>query len=428
MRAKKLFALVLAFFAVFAVATAGTSARQANCTADVVSEADVVRAAENTPPTNDWMLYTRAGTPATAAQFVTGPASPPAGAGSLRLTTATGSEKVFLFNYDHIGKDLGDVTEIKYSTYRTSGSGSQVAALNVQVDFNGPDVAGGFTTLVFEPVYNTSQGVVTNNTWQTWDAFAGRWWSTQPINGQCAGAVTACIRTWSQIVANNPDAVIIGGFGINQGSGNAGLVTFVDRLVIGFSTAACPFVYDFELDTDGDGVGDSADNCPATPNPDQADLDGDGAGDACDSDDDGDGIDDTLDNCPAVSNADQADSDGDGIGNACDSDNDNDGVDDAVDNCPATPNSDQADLDGDGMGDACDSDDDNDGVNDAVDNCPTTPNANQADFDGDGIGDACDSPSGPPTTKDQCKNGGWMNWSPRFKNQGDCIQYFNTGK
>ena len=37
---------------------------------------------------------------------------------------------------------------------------------------------------------------------------------------------------------------------------------------------------------------------------------------------------------------------------------------------------------------------------------------------------------GPPTNKDQCKNDGWKLFNvPRtFKNQGDCIQYFNTGK
>jgi len=37
-----------------------------------------------------------------------------------------------------------------------------------------------------------------------------------------------------------------------------------------------------------------------------------------------------------------------------------------------------------------------------------------------------------PATKDSCKNGGWMNLQradfSTFKNQGDCIQYFNTGK
>jgi len=35
------------------------------------------------------------------------------------------------------------------------------------------------------------------------------------------------------------------------------------------------------FDTDGDGVDDDADNCPATANPGQADADGDGQGDAC---------------------------------------------------------------------------------------------------------------------------------------------------
>jgi hypothetical protein len=39
-------------------------------------------------------------------------------------------------------------------------------------------------------------------------------------------------------------------------------------------------------------------------------------------------------------------------------------------------------------------------------------------------------PVGPPTTANQCKNGGWQTFNtPRsFKNQGDCIQYVNTGK
>jgi hypothetical protein len=39
-------------------------------------------------------------------------------------------------------------------------------------------------------------------------------------------------------------------------------------------------------------------------------------------------------------------------------------------------------------------------------------------------------PVGPPTSANQCKNGGWQTFNtPRtFKNQGDCIQYVNTGK
>ena len=37
-----------------------------------------------------------------------------------------------------------------------------------------------------------------------------------------------------------------------------------------------------KYDSDGDGVPDGPDNCPAVPNPDQADNDGDGIGNACD--------------------------------------------------------------------------------------------------------------------------------------------------
>ncbi len=63
--------------------------------------------------------------------------------------------------------------------------------------------------------------------------------------------------------------------------------------------------HDVTDDADKDGVCDSADNCPSTPNSDQAASDGDKLGDACD-------------NCDLVSNPLQIDSDGDGTGDACD--------------------------------------------------------------------------------------------------------------
>jgi PKD repeat protein len=134
-------------------------------------------------------------------------------------------------------------------------------------------------------------------------------------------------------------------------------------------------------DSDADGISDAADNCPATPNREQADWNHNGMGDACDtprpqeppakatnpatqhpSDIDADGVPDVADNCPGRSNLDQADLDSDSVGDACDADLDGDGVMEVgpvgafLDNCPAIPNPYQDDADGDGLGDACDVD------------------------------------------------------------------------
>ncbi|HEV2762804.1 MAG TPA: thrombospondin type 3 repeat-containing protein [Pyrinomonadaceae bacterium] len=350
--------LTLALVALLSTAGLTTGRAAVACNTVEIVESDITRQPHNTPPTDNWVLYTRQGG---VGAFVTGPATPPAGAGSLSLQTPgvipNGSDKVYLFNYDHVNTPLASVNAIGYSTYRFSTSTApafQVPALNIQVDVNGTAVSGGFTTLVFEPIYTYGNNAVVSDTWQTWDAFgAAKWWSTSTIPGVCA---FNCFVSWNDIVAANPNAVIVGGFGVNQGGGNDGLFAATDALTLGYGSTCV--TYDFERDGDSDGVGDGSDNCPGVPNPTQ-------------------------------------------------SDNDNDGE-----------------------GDACDPDDDNDGVVDNTDNCPLTPNPNQADFDQDGIGDACDPLTGPPVSKEQCKNGGWQLFNaPRtFKNQGDCIQYFNTGK
>jgi hypothetical protein len=206
------------------------------------------------------VLYTRPTAPGSG-QVVYGPGTPPSGAGSYQLQTPGGSDKVYPLNFDHVGAPLSSVNALGYSTYRTAGSAQQVAAINLQVDINGA-APGGFTTLVFEPVYNTNQGAVVDGVWQTWDAYAGGtaiWWSSNNIPGAPNRDTFVPLST---IIALNPNAAILG-YGLNQGSGNPGLTTAVDNLRIGHG-ATC-VTYDFEPDADGDGVLDGNDQCPNTP-------------------------------------------------------------------------------------------------------------------------------------------------------------------
>ena len=212
----------------------------------------------------------------------------------------------------------------------------------------------------------------------------------------------------------DPDLLVYGqrtadSLGIAVGAGDINNDAFHDAILgasgsggpsANRSLAGAVFVVS-PVDTDGDGVRNLKDTCPALANPTQADADADsrgdlcdncvnasnlyqedadfdGAGDACDADDDNDGVPDVSDNCRLNQNASQANGDGDVLGDACD-------------NCDAVSNSNQLDTDGDGQGDACDTDDDGDGRSDGSDNCPLDANNDQADGDGDGDGDLCDN-------------------------------------
>ena len=89
-----------------------------------------------------------------------------------------------------------------------------------------------------------------------------------------------------------------------------------------------------ELDSDGDGVPDSIDECPNTPIGVEVDEKG------CPIDSDGDGVPDYLDKCPNTPKGCKVDKDG------CPIDSDGDGVPDCLDKCPNTPRDTKVDKNG----------------------------------------------------------------------------------
>ena len=141
---------------------------------------------------------------------------------------------------------------------------------------------------------------------------------------------------------------------------DAGLATSTDsfafRVNDGYDWSASSAIVDITIldaDLDGDGIISSADNCPSTANPEQADLDGDAVGDVCDSDIDGDNVVNDADAFP-TDPSETLDSDGDGIGNNTDEDDDGDTIPDEYELANGLDPLDAADaaLDNDGDGDS----------------------------------------------------------------------------
>ncbi|MBW0092724.1 hypothetical protein I4I73_26390 [Pseudonocardia sp. KRD-184] len=167
------------------------------------------------------------------------------GTGSLRLDTPSSAAKATLFRA--ATSPLADWVDVAaYSAFRSSESTAnevQFPSLQLVIDFNG-DADGGFSTLTYEPVYNTDAGAsLTAGQWNRYAAGSQGWCSTRVIPGVFGDGQNQCsnggVLTLAEIADALPDGVVTA-FGVNQGSGNPGLTSAVDLLTTPGTT------YDFE--------------------------------------------------------------------------------------------------------------------------------------------------------------------------------------
>ncbi|MEX2054654.1 MAG: hypothetical protein WD972_00590 [Candidatus Andersenbacteria bacterium] len=182
--------------------------------------------------------------------MVAGPSTPPLGSGSANLVVdSTGGMVIAKAGY--AGLKLADITDLGYSTYRTSGGPALAIAL--QLNFDG-DVTDADETwqgrIVYEP-YHTQ--TVSTGVWETWDALddaagtgTGNWWFSNGAHAASSGCAMATPCTWAEVLAAFPNGGVHNTFGavvLKAGGGwTGGFDGNVDALTINADT------YDFELD------------------------------------------------------------------------------------------------------------------------------------------------------------------------------------
>ncbi len=131
--------------------------------------------------------------------FVTGPASTPAGTGSVEISVM-GTQRRNLATSRFGGTALADITTFAYSTYNpvagNGGDATRSAYLNFNVDFDG---SGGWQSrLVYVPRDN---GSVSQDAWQEWDVIDSGNALWRYSGGTWPDGDTNATRTWSDILA-----------------------------------------------------------------------------------------------------------------------------------------------------------------------------------------------------------------------------------
>jgi hypothetical protein len=188
----------------------------------------------------DWQIaiIRPTSSPTPSVTFVNGPATPPLGTGSARLSVgADGSSAAELDQPDYAGTLLSNLTDLRYSTYTSNDTsppaGNQTIFVILRVDADGDGTADH--QLLFDPEYQhgytsavPDQGDNVLNTWQTWDARNGGWFGIDLNGNPVFASAGAGVQPLNNYIAAHPNAKII-----NYPTGFGGV-----RVIAGFTATA----------------------------------------------------------------------------------------------------------------------------------------------------------------------------------------------
>jgi thrombospondin type 3 repeat protein len=204
----------------------------------------------------------------------------------------------------------GSVTNVRYTS---NGNDSIQAGIDRWATSDGTS-ANELSETPFPPggahLFDSSlpPGLDTNDGIYSDDAFTNVWSDDESTvraryaNITIAGGATAAFM---HVVATRPDAAAAQAAAEYLASGPT-------EVYQGLSLTELSQIRNWNTsDVDADGAANTGDNCPWTPNSNQANLDGDGQGDVCDPDVDGDGVANDVEAARGL-NPSSGDSDGDG--------------------------------------------------------------------------------------------------------------------
>lgn len=205
-----------------------------------------------TPATpNGWTTHSTdssgiVGTGTASVNFVAGPATPPLQTGSVNLATGPGAGdgSAQLRYGGAAGTRVDQLTALSYSTYATAWNGQQLPYLTLWLDLDGNGSRDD--RLHFEPDYTAPAAL---NTWQTWNALSGQWYSD---NEAGPGSNTISLAQYLALPGTANATIIndafqsIGGIRLTTGfaSDTDTFNTYIDNFTIG--TAGGTTTFDFE--------------------------------------------------------------------------------------------------------------------------------------------------------------------------------------